>query len=699
MQITITNGEFSITLNTSESVMIIEVARSACKQFDIPDFISNDHITFFNPDTKLFLNPEKTLRGEGITDGTTLELMTTPVRFSVLNDGDIEPKIKIIEKIKGIDMELAVPFLLYAMSDISDTEGDVRWEAREALVELGEESLAKSFYDFCDNDHIPDDFSYNSHLVSPLLRMLRKWDTNTKKKVAKVLGEWRCKDALDPFIEIISSSTEDNEVKMEAAESLGKLRDYRAVAPLIDLLNNDDINVKIKTVEALGMLGAVGAAKSIILQLKDKDSVLRAAAANALGKISLKIYSLQDSSSLSQIKIEVKDALVEALKDNDGDVREESAEALGRLEDVRAVPSLIPVLGDALKLVREAAEVALRNLGEIELPRFLCETLNGNMESLKLLVNLNDDRAKCPLILASNNKSDNVAREMASIALGYLDEHLAYKNLVNVLMKSGSDRRRAEAARALGKLGKTEAVGFLLQAVQNNSINVKVAVIETLGELEYAGFITLFMPMLKDNTMLKDDKDNKEKKEVRKAVALALGRPVFRDASGDLIELLKEGDGGDEVILTIIVALGKIGDPEAIEPLSRVLKCDYNWLLTPSVLSKDCHRDYCLNAANALADIGPPAIRNLLKFIEDAGNNNKYVLLYVINALNYIVLNISTSKPGEKEYNEIRNQIIGIRKIYRNKINNSPACLNKEIISSMKEGEEIMTGLLEEIEE
>ena len=61
-------------------------------------------------------------------------------------------------------------------------------------------------------------------------------------------------------------------------------------------------------------------------------------------------------------------SLIEALGDEDWDVRREAAWALGEIGDARAVPSLIEALRDEDWRVREAAVEALEGIGAPALP-------------------------------------------------------------------------------------------------------------------------------------------------------------------------------------------------------------------------------------------------------------------------------------------------------------------------------------------
>jgi HEAT repeat protein len=77
---------------------------------------------------------------------------------------------------------------------------------------------------------------------------------------------------------------EDSSVCWQAAETLGKLGDARAVEPLIAALKEDS-GVGEETVEALGRLGDARAVEPLIAALGDEDWDTCAWAAEALRRI------------------------------------------------------------------------------------------------------------------------------------------------------------------------------------------------------------------------------------------------------------------------------------------------------------------------------------------------------------------------------------------------------------------------------
>lgn len=103
----------------------------------------------------------------------------------------------------------------------------------------------------------------------------------------------------------------------EAVKKLCRIKDPRAVKPLLKALDDDTWNVRSAAAEALG-------------QLNDKSAV---------------------------------EPLIKALREN-RDLRATAAEALGKLKDLRAVEPLLNAICDPEENVRKIIEKALNDLGE-----------------------------------------------------------------------------------------------------------------------------------------------------------------------------------------------------------------------------------------------------------------------------------------------------------------------------------------------
>ena len=107
-----------------------------------------------------------------------------------------------------------------------------------------------------------------------------------------------------------------------------------------EALHDDDPCVRVMAVKFLERM-STSAVLPLIDALKDEDSDVRWAAASALGTIG-------DASAA--------EALIEALRDKDLEVRQKVTEALGTLGDARAVEPLIEASQEAEPLVRYAAD-------------------------------------------------------------------------------------------------------------------------------------------------------------------------------------------------------------------------------------------------------------------------------------------------------------------------------------------------------
>lgn len=233
-------------------------------------------------------------------------------------------------------------------------------------------------------------------------------------------GEEALKKAL---VRLKSSSPVE---RAEAADEMGR-RGYRfrkqiaeSLRPL--LLADPDSVVRAAAGRALGRLGAREAVPDLIKALGDKTVEVRVVSAAAL-------WRLPDPSAVP--------ALLERVKDEDRAVREWSALALGVAADPRAVPELIVLLGDPERPVRLAA---LRSLGRINRPEGL-KPLTSYLLSGK-----HDDEEKEEVV-------NSIASIEGTARVGALLELLAAPGI--------ETSHKLRLVRALGKVGDAQAISAL----------------------------------------------------------------------------------------------------------------------------------------------------------------------------------------------------------------------------------------------
>ncbi len=142
---------------------------------------------------------------------------------------------------------------------LEHSELDVRYKAVEALGDL-----------------------QDSAAVPPLVTLLSGDQYSAIRwKSAEALAKIG-KDSVEPLIVLLGHPDED--VRWKAAIALGEIGDVRAIDPLIGLLSDPDRYVKGRVAVALGMIGQP-AVVPLIKALGEGDGSLRWGAAIALGRI------------------------------------------------------------------------------------------------------------------------------------------------------------------------------------------------------------------------------------------------------------------------------------------------------------------------------------------------------------------------------------------------------------------------------
>ena len=252
---------------------------------------------------------------------------------------------------------------------LNDSDTSVRMNAAEILEKIGWEPskdengvkywIAKGEYGKCAEIGIL--------AVDPLIKKLDDSDSVIRLKAAEALGKigwepgkdengvkyWiakgeygKCAEigipAVEPLIHALNYY--DDNARLQAAMTLGKIDDESAVEPLIKALNDSDNGVRSSAAEALGKIGAP-AVEPLIKALCDQEEYVYEGASEALIKI-------------GRLAVE---PLVKALKDSDQNVRKGAAEALGKIGDAAAVEPLIEALDDPNADVRVRVAEALRN--------------------------------------------------------------------------------------------------------------------------------------------------------------------------------------------------------------------------------------------------------------------------------------------------------------------------------------------------
>lgn len=303
-------------------------------------------------------------------------------------------------------------------------------------------------------------------------------------------------------------------------------------------------------------------------------------------------------------------ALFDALKNGNEKERINAVQELGMTGDAGAVPHLIEALLDKYAYVRKGAAEALGTLGDASAVRALTEVLEDEnnyvrraaIEALGTLGDLGAVSALTELL------DDLAVRAYAATALGNIAEANPRKPqplkavpALIAMTKSALRDTCSAAVEALGKIAKAnpkspklrKAIRPLIILLNDGDKTVQCKAAEALGNIKHD---RAFFALVKALNKAMKSKD----KAVGAAVVDALGNTKNPKAVHVLIKAL----GNEHLSANAVDALARIGEP-AVRPLIKAVK------------SKD--EQVRRNAVEALGKIGDPeAVDVLIKALKDS---------------------------------------------------------------------------------
>lgn len=196
-------------------------------------------------------------------------------------------------------------------------------------------------------------------------------------------------------------------------------------------------------------------------------------------------------------------ALIARLRDEDAEVRQAAAHALGRIGNGLAIQPLVVALDDDEPEVQRAALDALsqfeRGVPAAPIRRML-EHADAEVRhtALHVLSNLRD-RASLSAIAALVRDSDADVRENALQALAEIGDPSSAGAIVGALDDQDPDVREA-ALQALSEVGGTISEAAMLKALRDADADVRDAAIHLVEERRMAGMVPELVRMLDDGS-------------------------------------------------------------------------------------------------------------------------------------------------------------------------------------------------------
>ncbi len=214
-----------------------------------------------------------------------------------------------------------------------------------------------------------------------------------------------------------------------------------------------------------------GVLQALMEALKDSDVEVRKSAMHALSRFRSPaafdafVVGLKDKEpevrqqaafALSQLRDDrATDALIGALKDENAEVRQQAAFALSQLRVAKAVPALVAALKDVDDDVREQALFALSQIRDV---------------------------SAVPALIGALSDSKPNVREQAAAALSQIGDRAAVPALIAAL-KDKEPSVREQAAFALSQIGDDSAIEALTAAVKDPVADVRQQAIFALSQL------------------------------------------------------------------------------------------------------------------------------------------------------------------------------------------------------------------------
>ncbi len=194
-------------------------------------------------------------------------------------------------------------------------------------------------------------------------------------------------------------------------------------------------------------------------------------------------------------------ALIARLRDEDADVRQAAAHALGRIGDRMAITPLVGALDDPEVEVVSAALDALGNF-EKGIPAapirrlLLSDNAEIKHSALHILANMRD-RESATTIARLVRDPDADVRQTALQALAEIKDPSFASAMIGALTDTDADVRES-ALQALAEVGGTVPDEAMRRALRDVDVNVREAAIRVVEERQMAGMVPDLVRMLDD---------------------------------------------------------------------------------------------------------------------------------------------------------------------------------------------------------
>jgi len=394
-----------------------------------------------------------------------------------------------------LTLRLAVPVTfgvaLLALPIAAMQTGDPQSASAAATQETDSSWVAKST-DIDTKDAEPvaraQDTLPRSAVARSLSSALRDSDERVRVAAIQAIHSRSEKSVIPDLIPLLADTS--LAVRRAVAEALQGMPDPRAIAALVQALRNDsDVHVRELAAQALGQIDDERAVPGLMAAFREE----RAAAVRR--KIIWALAEIESAGAASMF--------VDALRDDDAEVRQYAISGVKSLEIRSAAPQLIALLRDSNADVRAYAASAL---GELKITDALDELMTAASDAsadvrqyaISALSSLEDQRALPAFIRALRDQNVDVRRQAVSAISDVDGLQRAPRELVEALSDSDQDVRES-AIHALGNIKDVSTVSLILPLARaGQPLAIREAALQALGELGGPQVEALLLELIKD---------------------------------------------------------------------------------------------------------------------------------------------------------------------------------------------------------
>ncbi len=382
--------------------------------------------------------------------------------------------------------------------------------------------------------------------ISPLLERLEDEDARTRAGAAEALGLIGGKAALEPLILKIGDNVEN--VQEKVAEAIVRFGSA-ATVPLLNSLSRERNKFALRLlIKCLGRICDPKAAPALIVSLRSSYFIVRQAAVSALIRFGPPVSGLI-LPTLSYNTSDIESLSRDACDKEHPELQMRAVNALGGLEEHRAVGLLKEIVATGLPDIQEAATAALLQIG--------CAAW-GRSSAIKVLAEIGAATLIPRLEVSLSDHSDNVRLE-AVRALAKWGGLEAVRHLLRIARKDPRDFIRTEALSSLRSigLGRPGVQETALRGLKDKSREVRCQSVRLLGGFQDKKSILPLLKSMADPHWI-----------VRESAEIALLN-FGREAVPALTEALKSSQW--TMRFRAARLLGEIGDARALGPLNAIL--------------------------------------------------------------------------------------------------------------------------------